>query len=1003
MALFVWMKGEFFSSGAGSGSQTVSPLTIQAGTGAANLSIENRSPQGVLQYVMRARLAIPVGGGEYKLHQPELQFYTANGQSILVKSQTGDVVIGSTGGGGAGMGQFDNFGNPYLRKGTLTGDVTITTGPLASFHPGVTTRQPGQIQMKLGRPLHFDYQQGLLTSRGTVKVRGDQLQFDGSDLTVEINSANKTLEDLQIARGNRLVISGLFQKNSGAAPANPATQSANTTGATTRIAARLTTYALTFGRHVDVALGAQTLQANRLRLYFQTSAKAPDTAGTGTVNPGTPSPNTVVTSTPAKPPAAANKAENPPLVIHWTGPLVLRPTRHAPVPLSGGRDVFLRATGTTGRPVIMHDGPTRSGAAAEVTYDSALQRVTMRAGHAIPVKLSDAATGDITCATLNYSNLTHQARLTGPGSFKMTGTAAKQNPWLGSWSTRLDVQLAPAQKNISSTGPAIGQGKLAVKTIVMTGDTILHNAQTTLRAHTFTARFVQTTTKNATSALRLFSADGHVRILSANIGLPVADANGLACEHLVLTTHRPAAGGPPVPYQLQAHNRVALIFYQKPAQAGAAPEKFNISGGHLLAMLVGAKKSRALKTSGSDDLGGRYTVSRFRIWDHTVVHIYNIGKPIKAVAYQVSGDRRTGTATLQSDNTGKQTAAIFQGADWLKGQTIKLQRAAQRVTVPGPGELSMPQSSKAAEPRVVVSWQTRMQYSAKTRQATLAGNVLAKLVGRPEQHSSLTAPTMLIHFQRRKTDRNALKLAQLLASGPASRNTVIARDVSYSKTGILQTRMRLQCPQLAYNAVQGLLKIPASGQMSLEDYRPPTSPDTAQQRGQSAFSWNKSLTYHANTGLVKLLGHVRLVFHPVKPIPLPGAQPATQPGTGKAPANRMADLVLLDAGELLAQLNHTGPAAKNGVDLGMGGPTRLKSVTANNAALQVSGLKLAADMLKFNATEELAQAYGSNGRNAILSDVTGNIHAQARRIIWNLTKNKNSITLIQPTGTANLP
>lgn len=1011
LGVFLWLKGQFFPSGERGGDQSIKPLNIVQGTGATHISVENRNPQGVLEYVMRANLAKPVGGGEYQLIKPELQFYTAKGQSILVDSDTGDVVVGAAGGGGAGAGQIGSFGNPYLRKGTLTGHVTITTGPLNSFKRGVLARQPGQIQMTLGRPLHFDYQQGLLTSRGTVSVRGDQLQFDGSDLTVEINTANKTLEDLQIARGRKLVISGLFHQSAPASPAAAAkpsaTQSAsartarnNSKGLTKPVKAVLTTYALSFGRHVQVALGAQTMLANRLRLYFQTAAKAPTGAG----SPGTAAEEQ--SSTNSTPPAkrtrpsqhAVSKAKSPALVIHWTGPLALRPIRHSPVVLAGSRDVFLQATGDPGKPVVMHDGPTRTGFAGKVTYDSAQQDVTMQTTGKEPVKLRDKAMGSITCETLVYSNLTHRATLTGPGFFQMTGAGGGQNPWHGSWLKQLAVRLAPSQNTSKSTTPAIGQGKLAVKEIMLSGAAALTNNQTSLHAQTFTARFIQIAGKHSGSALSYFSADGDVAISSANAGLPSADANRMSCRHLVLLTRQAAAHSAPVPAELQAADHIALTFYQKPTKSGGIPEKFNITGGMLRARLISRSGLHTAETgAAADNLGGRYTIGRFRIWKNTVVHIYHIGRPITATAYELSGDRAAGTATLRSDSKGSIESTIYQGADWLKGRTITLQRKLEQVTVPGAGELSMPESSKAAQPRVEVSWLKQMRYSAKIKQAKLAGNVRVALVGRPDQHSSLQAPSMLIHFQRRKTDHNAMKLAQLIASGPMGRYTVVARDASYGKTGTLLTRMRLNCPKLIYNAVEGLLKIPAAGEMVLEDYRPATTANTAQQRGQSGFSWAHELTYNARTGLVNLRGKVRLRFRPTKPLPTP-----TTAAVGNA-ASHNSGMVLLDADEILAKLNHTGPAARNGVDLGMGGPTRLQHVTANTAELQVSGLNLAAGMLTFDAATEIAQAYGLNGQNAIFSNASGSIHGQARHIIWNLSKTSGGVTLIEPVGTANLP
>ncbi len=1017
LALFLGLKGQFFSSSGGGTGQKVKPLAIVPGTGATHISIENRDAQGVLQYVMRATLAKPVGGGEYQLIKPELQFYTAKGQSILVDSQTGDVLIGATGGGAAGAGQFDSFGNPYLRKGTLTGHVTITAGPLNSFKRGVVVRQPGQIQMTLGKPLHFDYQQGLLTSRGTVAVRGDQLKFDGSDLTVEINTANKTLEDLQITRGRTLIISGLFNhsattspaKHSQTAPAIEPTPAvapgANTITAVTSAKVAppvLTTYALSFGRHVHVALGKQTMLANRLRLYFQTAEKTPEPAGASAPPAAAPTeagPTSKATATQSQQ-ATTNKASSPPLVIHWTGPLVLRPTRRSPVVLAGSRDVFLQATGTPGKPVIMHDGAARTGYAPKVTYESARQSVTMLAAAKQRVRLVDTSMGYITCETLVYSNLTHHARLTGPGAFAMTGAAAGKTPWRGSWLKQLTVHLAPGSKTPTpaATAPAIGQGKLALKEITITGAVRLANGQTSLHAEKFSAGFVQTSGKHGGSALRQFAADGHVTIASADPGLPAADTNSMQCSHLILLTRQPKAQGNPVPDELKARGQIALTFYQKAAKTGGIPEKFTISAGRLHAHLIRRAGARApTATSLTGNPGGQLNVGRFRIWNNTIVHIYNIGRPIRATAYELSGDRTQGAVTLQSDNSGKIPSAIYQGADWLKGRTINLLRALQQVTVRGAGELSLPESSRAVEPRVDVTWQHQMQYSAKTRQATLAGDVVAALVGRADQHSSLTAPAMLIHFAHRTTDRNAMKLAQLVASAPAGGNTVVARDASYSKTGALLTGMRLNCRKLAYNALESLLQIPTAGEMVLLDYRPATTTNTAQQRGQSAFSWSQSLAYHGKTGVVTLRGKVHLRFRPTKPLPVP------KTASGNNPKNPNSGMVLLDADEVLAHLNHSASPVKNGVELGMGGPKRLQSVTATNAALEVNGMNLDAGMLKFNAAAEIAQAYGLNGQNAIFSDSSGNLHGQARHIIWNLSKARGGVTLIQPTGTANLP
>ena len=997
---------------------TVHPLAVTKGTGMLNMVVETRNAQGDLEYVLRASKAVPQGNGRYKLTHPQMQFYTANGQTILVASQSGDVVVDQTGG------TFS--GHVYPRKGSLTGHPTITLGPLNTFIADHTARRPGQIQMRLSQAIHFNYQEGLITSAGVVRVRGDALWFNGKKLTAEINVEKKTLEYLRISHGRRLILRHAMRQSGaagrhGPAPGLPPAPSRPAPGHGPPAPGTAGQhYTLTFGKHVHVSLGVRTMAAHRLVLLFAQSAGAGGNK-TGTQQPAPANPpgdnRTGGLKSGIAPRPKTDRIGPDDLVVDWTGPLTVRPDINAAqVKLVSSHNAVLMAYGRPGKPVILHDGPQRTGTAAELTYQTGTQLLTMESHGLAPLKFADTTIGSLTCRSLTLNNLTHHLDLIGPGQFAMqpgqkklqkgpsavAPTGGIAGHWKGHWLGKLAIELA--------AGNAANAAKFSLRQVTIQGNAVLHSRTLRISAQTLRAKLRQAARAGGAEQVSYFSGRGDV--LVQNRASPAASPDQLSCQHLQLFTQKNALTGQFTPARLEADGLVQLLFHQSKRPGASHADVYRLDARHLLAHLQSTKpRLKAITPANSGPFGsGRYQVTTFHAWNAVKLVISGMGKPIVATAYSLRGNRVTGAASLAAVLPTAKPALwpeIRQGNDDLSAEQIKMNRTNQSLSIHGPGFLDLESKGtggsggKTLPSHVRLTWTDRMNFNGNAHQADFSGAVLATLMGQPRRSSTLGCPHLHIVFY--KTGPSAsLHMARLNAIGSQSQ-PVIAREASYSPTGMLRTRLYLNSSLLTYNAVEQMLSIPAAGQMLLEDYRAAKSKagGTPSQRGQSAFAWKQRLTYRAKTGILSMNHGVQLVYRPMSPLKNPISANSASTTSPAAEAN--AGLVILHCHELMATLDRQAAAGPRGSELGLGGPTRLSLVRAQNAAMELLGIRLVADVLSLDAKTQLAKAYGLNGHDAMVTGQNGKMNTVAQKIIWNLAKGRQGLTFYHPRGLVRTP
>jgi hypothetical protein len=560
-------------------------------------------------------------------------------------------------------------------------------------------------------------------------------------------------------------------------------------------------------------------------------------------------------------------------------------------------------------------------------------------------------------------------------------------------------------------------GKSQIKSLRLSGQSTFYNALFKIRAQTMHALFAAASKGN--TVLRQFTAHGHVH-LQSSVGPPSAksrrydtlDANSLLLSTIVnQQTHTRQ------PSSLYAAGAVNVVFYQtgkaltSGMNTGAQPSASAVGASHRLYHLRAQYLRAAIeKSSHSTSPGakasptqilssGRFTVGGFHAWRHVSLTISGGAQRIQATCSDLRGNRDTKLATLTGNSAAKTPARIMESDNWISSEKIQLNGASQDLNIPGAGQLYLTSGGRRRKPtHLMLSWNGRMYFRNQLGVATFFSHVVARLVGQPRRKSRLSAPVLRVVLAGRKKGR--LHVSEIYAFTTGKGQHVQAEDASYNSAKLIDTRLYIKCHRLRYNAEKQHLLVAGKGRLSLENYRrtpAPTGRHQPARRGQSAFAWQKALDYRAATGRLMLSGGVRLVYRPMQPFVLSRSIAGAYTGPNKG-------LILLDASKLIAQLLRAGKTPSGGVALGMGGPAKLKSVHAYHAALELSGARLTADALAFDAQRQIAKAYSAAGRDARITTPDGKINAAAREIIWRLGKSSQSaITLIQPRASGSVP
>jgi len=383
----------------------------------------------------RAREYLPQKDGTVHLIEPEADFYLGNHERLHVTGVDGDVVMRtapkiSLDSGGGGSSGAPSRGRLHTVTMTLIDDAA-PGGPATELTMN-TDNIDFDNDTFLITTGGFTAPDGTLipADQVPVKVRGEY-EFDGRGLTLRWNDRDDRLELLEIAHGEELKImhpsGGIGPGRAGKTapvadesaavspsapsppqatvesggapvaptPATPASAAIAASPATKPVRPPKPVYVATFQEDVRITQGDQSLiTADTMLMHFRlkeqeagatTAPSAANTTAKGQATPsdaaaGVPAPSVAAapgggapggSAAPSPAPPAPAVVDEIPVVVHWTGTLVIVPEPSAPPRPVGMGDAIMQLIGKT-HPVSVYRGATDDAPASEVQCASLL-------------------------------------------------------------------------------------------------------------------------------------------------------------------------------------------------------------------------------------------------------------------------------------------------------------------------------------------------------------------------------------------------------------------------------------------------------------------------------------------------------------------------------------------------------------------------------------------------------------------------------------------------------
>jgi hypothetical protein len=330
------------------------------------------------------------------------------------------------------------------------------------------------------------------------------------------------------------------------------------------------------------------------------------------------------------------------------------------------------------------------------------------------------------------------------------------------------------------------------------------------------------------------------------------------------------------------------------------------------------------------------------------------------------------------------------------------------IDVPGAGWFSAvipPMKGRPQATPLKINWNTSMNYDGANQLIVFKGSPVARSPGKFEDQGFVSCEDNITIKLKPKSPATAPA-----ASRPSAGNDldldldwlqavgkVEVRGAVYDNADKLVSRVRLSAPgMLKYTAEGDRIDIPGTGYMVIEDNRPDAPGAEISTAGETAFTWNGSLT-RDDKGLITITKDVQFIFRPIKPLKFLSDAPAA------AVAAPMSTYVHLRTNHLVATpapKSATTRKADNAVSLGAEG---IAKVDVSQGAQLNAGTYVAAekkfaplyilDSQSINVdmkTNQIAVA-GTADDPATINRLANGAHGTARRILIDMTRQKLAI------------
>lgn len=823
-------------------------------------------------------------GERYVLTRPRVEWYLKSGEVAYIEADKG-------------LARVDPVGNRMIvREGDLAGNVKIIVDrsrtDLHSRTP-INTRPDDAVTIRL-QDARFNSEDFIISSLGQVSVFSNEADIFGTGLMLAWSEGPRELRELRIDAGEYMIIrQGQDQfmadmklpgsvRDSGAAAAKPAAKpAAKLQGAQT--------YQVDFFDKITATAGPRSLRgADRLMLTFD--YKGSD-ASLG--QPG----KTTASAAPAGAPKPATESE--PLILTWSGPLVMKPVRDLePQP----KRLIVQASG---KQLYLSDGDAFA-TCQDMYFKSPQRRAVLTGSDLRPAEVRMANGSSLYAKVIDYDQDGGHVSLDGEGKLFMPSGAGgavaftDASPPASASAQDIDLTISWSKSlkaSLKTLLPGSNQKFEPLSSAVITGDVLVQDGLSrSMRGDALTVNFhVPDQAGQVANRLKDMTAEGNVELADA------ASGDFIKARNLVVTMTGPEQG--------RSRPVVAVATGDVSArQSRSSPE------GRIPTDVTGADEVTIYFADVTDPITGKLKQAQPQ---HLIakgnleIHDMSGQDAILAKASVLDALVQKGQATLRGA-----PASIAQKDNFIKGGVIMLEKDTQTATVVGPGSLcfwtdadlsgnrlldvgpvtSAPtvanrqlvvkpiasnQPDKPQAPRPVeISWATSMKYCGNEGWANILDHVKLTTAG-----DSLACEQLDLYF----TEGSASKPAgaanppavakpnvagefqfrmNRLAKVVATKN-VRMESASDDAEGFQIRRVLLLTEQFTYYFAARLMSCDKPGSLLAEDYRSPDSKVRAQETlsptgnidrpSQTAFRWTGSMKMDQVSRSVTMDGGVRMV------------------------------------------------------------------------------------------------------------------------------------------------
>lgn len=787
--------------------------------------------------------------------------------------------------------------------------------------------------------------QGYAAEQVPVTMRGRDFDFDGQGLTLAWNDREGMLDQLEILRGNRLVVRDVSkfigEDVARAEPRHPGyrpTLTQAVLGLVMLQAPEKKTeelYLATFDRDVRVIKdGREVATADVMRCVIPLGKPGHDEPSGPATKSARPKRENADRARPRddKEPAPAPTTQAVPMEIRWTGKLTVRPARIVTDMLETAMVEFV------GNPArVEENGASASGRLIRVEPDAGRVRIEP-GGNVRAIELKDATGAELRSRSpLVIDETEGLATIDGGGALNVPASESQQSPLALSWSKKLSVVLGK--------GAHAGlQGVLIEGEAKVDSDRLAMNCESLELSFDAAAEPVEK--KDAQSRFAMPSPDLAL--------LRRVHARGDAVCRVGTAEAQRTLAAQDIQLGFVGSEKDALL---DSMLCDGQVSLVDSSGLNLDAGTLSVQTVPMSLTDSKGELDGDF---------FSLLKGFNAQKAVRikrADGSMLEGDEveLSGAGEQQRLTVSGAPARLASPKGSLNGDHIELDPATGDIRVPGTGNFAGTNPDQPGA-EVAISWAESMNVVGATGECRFAGGV--NISGGDSKGSRLFATADHGSMQFKKKDASATQPA---AAGlqsiefEAIRTLTLDGNVDLNVKAADKRTSSMESERLEVDLESGTMSLPQQGRMQLIDGRKGSATTrSAIGPGALAMQWNDRLDWDMRAGQLKLSGDVRVGFE--------------REGSD--------DPVRILCDRLTGSL--TPIETSNGFDQ-LTPRIDLKTLSAHgNVAVRSKDASFDATELLYDLQTQLAVARGTDTRPVEVLDTTGISRIGFSSITWNL-------------------